>query len=72
MCFPFAGQQPERLEQAADLVAEIDPLSNQLGPRCDQSPHQLPIQALDRDLATAARTAKLAFAVQPRAASSEP
>jgi hypothetical protein len=43
MCFPFAGQQPERLEQAADLVAEIDPLSNQLGPRCDQGPHRLPI-----------------------------
>src|SRR4051812_19811755 len=44
----LAGEQAERLEQ--DLVAEIDPLSHQLGPRRDQGPHQLPIQALDRDL----------------------
>src|SRR3954466_5446539 len=54
LAFPLAGEQPERLEQAADLVAEIDPLSHQLGPRRDQGPHQLSIQTLDRDLAVPA------------------
>ena len=50
----LAGDQTERLEDASDLVAEIDPHPHQLCARRDQRADQLTVQALDRDLAISA------------------